>query len=319
VSVAADAADAYLQLRGLQARIRIAQQQVNTNARLVAVVRERASGGAAPEREIAQAAALLSQARATIPPLRIELEAQSNRLDVLMGAQPGTYARELSQVEDIPVPPGLPANLTPADMLRHRPDVAAAERRVAASSAEIGVAISEYYPKISLSGLLGFETLNKGFLPVNLLSARAFQPELMTGLHWRLFDFGKVDAEVAQAKGGELGALAQYRQTVLRAAEDVENALVAFAQLQVQIREVKDEIAALRVSLRASEDDYQSGVINLTDVLDANRLLLSAQDQLAEIRADCDRAAVASYRAMGGAGGEAVGTAGGGSTTGAKP
>jgi NodT family efflux transporter outer membrane factor (OMF) lipoprotein len=311
VIVAAETADAYLQLRGIQARLDLARQRVEADSRLLALVRDRVGGGAAPQRETAQAQALLSHARATIPPLRIAMEAQLNRLDVLMGAQPGTYARELAQSASIPPPPGLPANLTPADMLRHRPDIIVAERRLAASNAEIGVAISEYYPKISLAGLLGFEALNKGFTPVNLLSARAFQPELTTGLHWRLFEFGKIDAQVAQAKSGEAATLAQYRQTVLRAAEDVENAFTASVQLQSQIREVTNEVAALKLSLRASQEDYAAGSSPLTDALDAERLLLSAQDQLAQLRADSDRAAVASFRAMGGAGGENGGTEGG--------
>ena len=310
VSIVADAADAILQLRALQARIDLAQQQVDMDFRLLDLVRGRVAAGAAPQRETAQAQALLSQARATIPPLRTELEAQSNRLDVLMGAQPGTYARELSQPQAIPTAPGLPASLTPADMLRHRPDIVAAERRLAASNATIGEAIAEYYPKVSLAGLLGFESLNKGFGATNLFSAAAFQPQLMTGLRWRLFDFGKVDAEVAQAKSGEAAALAQYRQTVLRATEDVENAFMAFGQLQSQEREVNDEVAALRLSVHASQDDYQAGLIPLTDVLDADRQLLSAQDQLAQIRADSARAAVASFRAMGGAGGEPSGAGG---------
>jgi NodT family efflux transporter outer membrane factor (OMF) lipoprotein len=310
VTVAAEAADAYLQLRGIQARLNVARQQIDANSKLLAIVRERAGGGAAPQRETAQAQALVSQTRATIPPLRIAMEAQLNRLDVLMGAQPGTYAEELSRPAAIPPAPGLPVNLTPADMLRHRPDIIAAERSLAASNARIGMAIAEYYPKVSLAGLLGFETLNKGFVPINLFSAKAFQPELMTGLHWRLFEFGKVDAEVAQAKSGEAAALAQYRQTVLRAAENVENTFMAFAQLQSQIRDVTAEVASLRLSLKGSHDDYQVGLSPLTDALDAERLLLSAQDQLVQLRADSDRAAVASFRAMGGTAGEPADTGG---------
>jgi NodT family efflux transporter outer membrane factor (OMF) lipoprotein len=304
VTIAAEAADAYLQLRGIQARLAIAQQQVDDNTRLLNLVSERVGGGAAPERETAQAQALLSQARATIPPLRTAQEAQLNRLDVLMGAQPGTYARELAQPADIPASPGLPVTMTPADMLRHRPDIIAAERRLAASNAEIGVAIAEYYPKVSLSGLLGFEALNKGFAPVNLLTPQAFQPELMSGLQWRLFDFGKIDAEVAQAKSGKAAALALYRQAVLHAAEDVENAFTAFVQLQSQIHEVSDEVTSLQRAVHASQDDYRVGLSPLTDSLDAERQLLAAQDQLAQLRADSDRAAVATFRAMGGAAGE---------------
>jgi NodT family efflux transporter outer membrane factor (OMF) lipoprotein len=306
IIVASDAADAYLQLRGLQARIAVTQQQIDTDVELLRLVRERAEEGAATRREVAQAQALLSAARATLPPLQTALETQLNRLDVLMGAQPGTYAKELALVQDIPHAPGLRAALTPADMLRQRPDIMAAERRLAASSAGIGIAVAEYYPKVSLAGLLGFESLGQGVDTSHLFSAAAFQPQAAAGLRWRLFDFGRVDAEVAQAKSGSAMALAEYRQTVLRAAEDVENAFTAYIQLQAQMREIEEEIAALNIAVRTSQEAYEGGSIPLTDVLDADRQLLAAQDALAQVRADIDRAAVASYRSMGGGGVESA-------------
>jgi NodT family efflux transporter outer membrane factor (OMF) lipoprotein len=182
ITVAADAADAYLQLRGIQVRIAVARQQIDTDTQLLRLVRERAETGTATQREVAQAQALLSAARATLPPLQTSLEAQLNRLDVLMGAQPGTYAHELGTVQNIPSAPALQADLTPADMLSRRPDIIAAERRVAASNARIGVAMAEYYPKISLAGLLGFESLDQVVSMNHLLSAAAFQPRVTSGL-----------------------------------------------------------------------------------------------------------------------------------------
>jgi NodT family efflux transporter outer membrane factor (OMF) lipoprotein len=302
VTVVAEAVDAYLQLRGFQARVAVATQQISTDGELLRLVDERLDSGAATKREAAQAQALLSAARATLPPLQTAQEAQLNRLDVLMGAQPGSYARELATAQDIPMAPGLPASLTPADMLRRRPDIVAAERRLAASNARIGVAVAEYYPKVSLSGLLGLDSLGRGVSPAGLFSAAAFQPQLAAGLRWRLFDFGRVDAEVAGAKSGTAVALAQYRQTVLRAAEDVEDAITAYVDLQAEQGEIATEIEALKTAVRTSQEAYEAGSIPLTDVLDADRQLLAAQDQLAEIRTDIGRAAVASYRAMGGAG-----------------
>src|SRR6201999_758499 len=133
------------------------QDQVSTDAHLLDLVRLRQSRGAATDRETAQAQALLSQARATIPPLRTALEAQKNRLEVLMGVQPGTGELDLSAEAPIPVVPGVAPAKDAPDLLRRGPDVIAAERRLAASNARIGEAISDYYPKISLSGLLGFE------------------------------------------------------------------------------------------------------------------------------------------------------------------
>jgi NodT family efflux transporter outer membrane factor (OMF) lipoprotein len=300
VSITAEVADAYLQLRGYQARIDFAHQQIATDAHLLDLIQSRAANGAASRREIAQAQALLLAARATVPPLQTTLEAQLNRLDLLLGAQPGTYARDLALAKEIPLPPAFPVDLTPAVMLRRRPDIMVAERHLAASNALIGAAMAEYYPKISVAGLLGFETLDEGLAASDLFSSQAFQPELVAGLRWRLFDFGKIDAQVAQANSARAALLAQYRQAVLTAVEDVENAFTSFYQLEFQLREVSDEVAALRVARNTSEEAYEAGSIPLTDVLDADRELLSAQDQFAQVRADSARAAVELFRSFGG-------------------
>jgi NodT family efflux transporter outer membrane factor (OMF) lipoprotein len=306
ITVAADAADAYLQIRGFQARLAVAQDQIDTDARLLELVQVRRRVGAADEREVAQAQALLKQARATVPTLRAALEAQLNRLDVLMGVQPGTYAQELAGggvnpagVSPAGVIPGIPRiddNTQPLDVLRRRPDVIAAERRLAASNERIGAAISDYYPKISLSGALGFDSGNTS----HLFTAGAFQPIGSGALRWRLFDFGKVDAEVKQARGANAEALAEYRQAVLKAAEDVENAFMSLAQTDARRQELQDEVSALVRARDLSERSYKSGAITLTDVLDADRQLLSARDDLDSTRADAARAAVSVFRALGG-------------------
>lgn len=294
ISVAADAADAYLRIRGDQARIAVADAQVETDARLLDLVRRRHAQGLSTEREVFQAEALLAGARASLQPLRIDLEAQSNRLDVLMAVQPGTYAA-LAPSGTIPAPPAI-AGGKPTDLLRRRPDIVAAERRLAASSARIGAAISDYYPKFSLGALLGFESSASD----HMFRATTFQPQGLLGLRWRLFDFGKVDAEVDAARGAEAEALAQYRQSVLHAAEDVENAFTALVQLEANAQELEREVAALERARDLSQQAYQGGVSPLTDVLDANRQLLAAQDAHARARTDAARAAVSAFRALGG-------------------
>jgi len=296
VTIAADTADAYLQIRGYQARIVIAESQISTDDRLVQLVRDRYQAGAATEREIAQAQALLKQARATLPPLRFALEQQLNRLDVLMGLQPGSDAHVLATVREIPSIPPIPGDQQPTDMLRRRPDIIAAERRLAASNERIGAAISEYYPKISLAGALGFDSLSAG----HLFTSGAFQPVGGGVLRWRLFDFGKVAAEVAQARGANAEALAIYRQAVLRAAEDVENALSGLAQTEADVIVLHEEVQSLVKARDLAEQAYRAGSITLTDVLDADRQLLVAQDELDANRAGAARAAVGVFRALGG-------------------
>jgi len=296
ITVAADAADAYLQIRGYQARLAVALQQVSDDEHLLKIVHSRYDAGSGNGREIAQAQALLQQARASIPTLRVGLEAQLNRLDVLMGVQPGTYAQELSVAGAIPAIPAIPGNAQPTDMLRRRPDIIAAERRLAASNERIGVAISDYYPKISLSGALGFDSLSAS----NLFTKPAFAASGGGLIRWRLFDFGKVDAEVKQARGANAEALALYRQSVLRAAEDVENALMGLSQTQQRQVELQGQVDALTKARDLSEQSYKAGSITLTDVLDADSELLVARDALDDERAGGARSAVAVFRALGG-------------------
>lgn len=296
VSVAADTADAYLRVRGDQVQIAVAEEQIETDEHLVDLVRMRYGNGIAAVREVAQSEALLSQARATLQPLHIDLEAQMNRLDVLMALQPGTSAEELQAAQDIPDAPGVPAEDKPLDVLRRRPDVIAAERHLAAANARIGQAMSDYYPKISFSGIVGFES----DIPRDLIKSATFQPAGVAGLRWRLFDFGRVGAEVAQAKGATAEALAQYQETVLRAAEDVENAFTTLVQLEAHRQELLNEVSALQRARDASQESYQAGVSPLTDVLDSDRQLLAARDDLAQTRAGEARAAVGAYRALGG-------------------
>lgn len=296
ITVAAEAADAYFRIRGAQARIAIARQQVETNQRLLDLVRLRLGQGIGAEREQAQAEALLAQTKVTIPPLQIELDTQLNRLDLLMGAQPGTYAAELRDSRSNPTVPQVALAEGPASLLQRRPDVIAAERRLAASNARIGVATAEYYPKVSLSALLGFESLSAG----KLFSAQAFQPAAAAGLRWRLFDFGRVNAEVAGAKGAYAEALAIYRKSMLQATADVEDALIALTQLDMQSHELDNEVNAHQRARDASEEAYKGGAVSLYEVLDEDRQLLASRDQQAKVKADNARAAVSAFRALGG-------------------
>ncbi|WP_338524432.1 efflux transporter outer membrane subunit [Pseudomonas batumici] len=299
VSVAAEAADAYLRIRGAQQRIQVTEQQIKNQGDLLALVEARLAQGLGNQRETAQARAVLQQARTTLPPLRTELAVQLNRLDVLMGVAPGTYARDLAGTAPEKIDykvPQIPANIAPGEMLRRRPDVIAAERRLAASNERIGVAVAEFYPKVSLGGLLGFSSLHSG----SLFTAQAFQPQALLGLHWRLFDFGRVDAEVAQAKGANAQALAEYRQSMLRASEDVENAVVTLTQLEAQRQELALEITSRQTARQAASEAYQGGAVSLIEVLNEDSELLRTRNQMAELNANDARAAVATFRALGG-------------------
>ncbi|MBV8604885.1 MAG: TolC family protein [Pelomonas sp.] len=295
VSVAAEVADAYFRVRGAQARLAVTEQQVRTEDQLLGLVLDRLAHGLGTEREAAEARAELQRARGALPPLRVELAEQLHRLDTLLGAPAGSEAAARVAGAAAYAVPALPAELTPAELMRRRPDVIAAERELDARHARIGVAAAEYYPRLSLGGLVGGESLHGA-----LFSAAAFQPEALLGLHWRLFDFGRVDAEVAQAHGAEAEALARLRATMLRATEDVEDALVAQAGLEAQREALAAEVDA-RLSARATAADaYRGGAVSLVEVLAQDRALLGARERLAALQAARARAAVAAFRAFGG-------------------
>jgi outer membrane protein TolC len=220
-----------------------------------------------------------------------------NALDVLLGVPPGTYRAELAAATPIPVAPGLAASGTPADLMRRRPDLIAAERQLAAANARIGVAIAEYYPKFSLAGLFGSAT---AIASGNLFTGAASQAQGVLGLRWRLFDFGRVDAQIAAARGQEAEALAAYRLAVLRAAEDVENAFSALVKREAQVGILTRGESSLARARANSFAAYRGGVVSLIEVLDADSNLLQVRDGKAQAQTEAARAAIASFRALGG-------------------
>jgi NodT family efflux transporter outer membrane factor (OMF) lipoprotein len=296
LSVAAQVADTYIAIRGLQARLAVANEQVVTQQKLVDTIGLQYRKGIAAELQLRQAEGVLSQVQAGVPVLQVALDGALNALDVLMGAQPGTYRAQLTAPVAVPAAPAIADIGSPADLLRRRPDLIAAERKLAASNARIGSAISEYFPKFALSGLIG--TAATG--PSALLTGGATQAQGVLGLRWRLFDFGRVDAEIKTAKGRNAEALAAYRLSVLRASEDVENSFSALINREQQQRTLTSGESALARAQQSSLAAYKGGVASLIEVLDADTRLLATRDALAQARTESARAAVSSFRSLGG-------------------
>lgn len=231
-----------------------------------------------------------------MPVLQAGLDAAMNALDVMLGSAPGTHRAELAAASAIPRAPQLAATGTPADLLRRRPDLIAAERRLVAANARIGEAISEYYPKFSLSALLGSATTQSG----NLFSAGAAQSAGVLGLRWRLFDFGRINAQIDLAKGQEAEALAAYRESVLRASEDVENAFSALINRETQAATLTAGETSLASARQSSFTAYRNGTASLIEVLNADQTLLRTADARAQAQTESARAAIAAFRALGG-------------------
>ena len=182
-------------------------------------------------------------------------------------------------------------------MLRRRPDLIVAERRLAASNARIGEAIAEYYPKLSLSGLLGSAT---SIASGNLFTSGANQAAGVLGLRWRLFDFGRIDAQIEQAKGEKAERLAAYRLAALHATEDVENAFSALVKREQQAAVLTRGVDSLGRARAASFAAYQKGAVSLIEVLNADENLLRASDERVQAQTESARAAVAAFKALGG-------------------
>jgi NodT family efflux transporter outer membrane factor (OMF) lipoprotein len=296
LSIAAETADAYLQLRGLQVRYDVAARQLATERQLADLVRQQAGQGLVADRELNRVIGEAQGIEAGLAPLRTAFAAQANRLAVLTGRQAGQASADLAAAGAIPAAPDPAGSSEPAELMRRRPDIVAAERRLAAANARIGVAVADYYPHVSLSGLFGVASVGT----LGLFDGGAVQAGGGGAVRWRLFDFGRVDAEVAGAKGREAEALALYRGAVLRATEDVETALVRLHEDRVEMGLRDAEVASLTRSRDQARQAYAGGVLALVDVLDADRALLEAADRLAVARANAARASVEAVRALGG-------------------
>jgi len=298
LATAAAIADAWLAWRHARADRALLLHQRELTDQQVSLVDARVMRGDAARHDGDEAAATLAAIDAVLPDADSAIVIARNRIAILIGRPAGTDLPELDGPPDTaPMPTaGEPAAGTPADLLRQRPDLVLAEARLRASHARIGSALAEYWPKFSLSGLFGFSSNNLALLggnSANVITGAA-------GLRWRLFDFGRIDAEVAGARGAEREALAAYRGAVLSAGGEVENGFVtlAAARRRLAARMAADAtaehlLAQARARQRAGDISQFELVVAETRRIDAARGLLAA-------RADVASALVACHRALGG-------------------
>ena len=294
--VSSSAARGYIQLRTLQARQAVVQSRVKTQSELVNLMRLQYARGVIAQLQLKQAEGVLATVSAQVPPLLSAIESTMNSLEVLSGVAAGTLHEALASSTAIPSAPRIETAGGQAQMLRRRPDVIAAERSLAASNARIGEAIADYYPKFSLGALLGSATTVSG----NLLAGDANLAQGVLGLRWRLFDFGRVKAEVEFAKGRDAQALAAYQQTLLQATADVENAMTQLLQSEQQNALLQDGVSALSDARVAAFTAFEQGSVSFLEVLDADDRLQQAQEQQLLAQAAASIAAVDCFKALGG-------------------
>jgi multidrug efflux system outer membrane protein len=295
VSVAADVARNYFELRGLQQRMALLDRSLGNQRETLRLTTVRRDAGIGEEQDVASAQARVSAVEAELPSLRAALAAREHRLAVLTGQAPGQLAIDLA-------PRAYPMlaktiALGPADqLLERRPDVRAAERRLAAVAATEGIAKADLYPRITISGVLGL-LAGRGKL-FGTADSRAWA--VTPALQWSAFDLGSARARLRGAHAVTQEALSQYEQTMLLALEETATALVTYRQQQERLVKLTD---AVRESTRAAtiaRARYREGVADFLSLLDAERTQLQAEDGAADAEAAVFTAFVGVYRALGG-------------------
>ena len=292
VSVAAEVARTYFELRGAQEQLRVATRNESNQADTSKLTRARLDAGRGTQLDVDRADAQQGFTASRVPALRAEIAIAAHRLAVLGGRGPSALVAELEADAPLPALPTDVAVGTPSDLLRRRPDVAAAERRIAAATARVGVATADLFPRVSLNGELGGVGASLG----DLAKAYAFGPRIS----WAFLDLGRVRARIAASDAAAAEALARYESTVLGALEESENALVSYAKAREE-RELLDRSArASGSAARLARLRFEGGAADFLQVLDAERTALEAEDRAADSHRHTAQALVAVYAAVAG-------------------
>jgi NodT family efflux transporter outer membrane factor (OMF) lipoprotein len=296
VSLLAETALNYVEMRTLQQRIEVAQVNVKAQQETYELTTSRYKAGLIDEYAVKTAQSLLSGTRAQIPALSAVIDAAMNRLAVLCGQTPGSLHDRLAPKAPIPIPPATVAVGVPAETLRKRPDVWRAERLLAAQTARIGVAKSDLYPKLSLFGNLGYESQSTDHFFDNANLAYRYGPRLS----WGIFRGGAVFQNIEVQSAREEQALHQYKATVLGALEEAEDALAAYVWEQMRREELIVAYDSAALAFKLARNQYQAGLVDFSSVLIAQQAMLNYQDQLAQSDGAVTTNLVRLYKALGG-------------------
>jgi NodT family efflux transporter outer membrane factor (OMF) lipoprotein len=296
VSLYAETALAYLNVRTAQERLRIAHANVEAQENTLQLTKDRFDAGLVSALDVTQAESNLANTYSLIPVIERDLNEVLNRLAVLLGENPGTLHAELDQEVPIPHEPEAVAMGLPTELLRQRPDVRRAERLLASQTAQIGVATADLYPTFSLAGFLGLEALDAG----DLGSGDSVSWNIGLPIRWNIFAGGRIRSQIRAEEARTNQALAAYEQTVLDALEEAENAMVAYVK-EVQRRErLEQAVDATQRSLDLVLTQYTAGLTDFQNVLDTQRTLLLREDDLAQAEGLVVANLVRLYRALGG-------------------
>lgn len=296
ITICSEVARNYVEARAFQRRLAVANDNIKAQAEIVALTRDRFDKGLSSDLDVQEADALLNTTKAQVPVFENGFRSAVYHLGLLLGQTPGALLDELTNAAPIPAaPPVVPVGL-PSELLQRRPDVQQAERQVAAATARVGVAASDLYPKFSLTGDVGLQSVSASDWFTAGSRFWSFGPTAQ----WRLFDMGRIRANIRVQNARVDQALAAYEQSMLAAFSDVETALTAYAKEQTRRQSLEHAAQANNQAVVLSTDLYRHGLADFLRVLDSQRSLYQSQDALI----DSDRAVstdlIALYKALGG-------------------
>jgi multidrug efflux system outer membrane protein len=301
VSVAAEVARNYFELRGAQKRLSVARENLSTEHQTLELTQLLDETGRGSELDVQRSRARLKATEATIPPLEAAEKQAGYRLAVLVGERPGALERELKPAAVATYAKALPIG-DPTELLRRRPDVRAAERQLAAATARVGVATADLFPRVNVAGFVGFLSGDVGrlFSTADGNNARAWS--ISPTVSWAAFDMGSVRARLHASEAQSDAAAANYEKVVLVALEDAENSFIAYSSQQTQLKSLTEQAQASRRAAELADTQYREGVADFLVLLDAQRTQLDAEDSVAQAETAVNISVVAIYKALGGVG-----------------
>jgi multidrug efflux system outer membrane protein len=296
LSLLAEVARNWFELKGARHRLDVASRDAANEEAVLRLTEARLEAGRGSELDVARARAQLQATRALLPPIETEIARARNRLAVLVGRQPQDFAVDPGPPAPPDALPSLVAIGKPEDLLRRRPDIRRAERRLAAATARIGVATADLFPRVTIAGTFGPQAVKLSDLTHAGALAYSFGPTIS----WAAFDLGRVAARIRAADARAEADLRIYQDTVLRALEETENALVAFHRERARRDALVEAVSASERALEIAVTRYEAGAIDFLATLDARRVALAQRLQLADSRTRTVTSLIALYKALGG-------------------
>lgn len=295
LSIVAQVSNAYLDLRGVQEHIRVTQRQVDTIASSLELTRMRAAAGSVTELDVIQQQAQLIDVRARLPQLQDRRAQLINALSFLLAQPPGDLEARVSATQTVPSPPSVLAVGIPSQLARQRPDIRAAEARLQIATAQVGVAVADLYPRISLGATAASEALDAG----DFGTWDSRQWSIGPILHLPIFDGGRRRSTVALRELQQQEAAVHYQRTVLQAWHEIESAMSAYRAEQQHYQELSEQLALSRDAYEIANVRYEHGMTDFLVALDARRSLLQAEVAVTDSRTRIANLAVALYKSVG--------------------